>query len=152
MSETAPPEAFEQFPRRELRIRHSRRQFLRLLALEMEVAQGQAADGAAYKLSRLGTLADEQLALVRPGLAPGVSIAARDGVVYGRLAESNETRALFSDHWLTAATLRDMDGRNALAEVASGLAARTGWPRPVAFAFARGLFLHLVEQCVCVPQ
>jgi hypothetical protein len=152
MPDSPPPETFEQFPRRELRIQHSRRQFISLLALEMQVAEGRAAAGAAYKLSKLGTLADEHLAQVRPRIIPGTIVTVRDGVVYGQPPELAEARPLFTNHRATVAAFNEMNGRKSLAEVADGLAALTGWPRPVAFAYTRGLFLHLVEKCVCAPQ
>jgi hypothetical protein len=151
MNEPSTPEAFELFPRRALHLAHSRRQFLNLLRLELAIAEGRAVNGSAYKLPQLGLLADEQLAGVRPVIVAEAGITVGDGVIYGRLPDRAGVRPLFALHTMTALAFNGMNGRNTLGEIAADLALAAGWPPPRAFAFARGLFLHLVEQRVAMP-
>jgi hypothetical protein len=44
------------------------------------------------------------------------------------------------------------DGRTPLREIAEGVRAVSGWEPERAFAYVRGVFLHLVTLGVCVPK
>lgn len=151
MSDTPAPEPFELFPRRRLRFDTTRRQFFDQLRLEVAVAEGLQNDGAAYNLSRLGLLPDEQLAWLRPRVLPGARISVEGDMVYGCPPGGPASRPLFTVHPATTTAFNGMDGGHTLAEIAARLAAHTGWEQPQAFAFARGLFLYLVEQRVGAP-
>jgi hypothetical protein len=105
----------------------------------------------AFRLSELGTMADDELSELTPEILPGCEISVRDGVVWGRPPGSGAPVALLETTAAGLCAFNAMDGRTTLAEIVLAVSAETGWARLQAFAFARGLFLHLVRLRVCIP-
>jgi len=105
----------------------------------------------AFRLSELGTMPDDELLELTPAIVPGCEISVRGGTVWGRAPGSGSPTALLETTSAGLCVFNAMNGRTTLAEIVLAVAAETGWPRPRAFAFARGLFLHLVSLRVCVP-
>jgi hypothetical protein len=123
---------FAAFPRRPLTLRWHRRQMLTSLATELRVRSQRRDGGNDMKIADLGTLPDEILELMTPILAPHYA-AEQFGPAF-------------------SAVIERMDGRSTLREIAGRLAAETGWNADHAFAFTRGVFLHLVSEGNCLPR
>lgn len=102
------------------------------LSTELRVRSERRTGGNDMKIADLGTLPDEILELMTPILAPHYA-GERFGSEFGEV-------------------VRAMDGRSTLRDIAARLAAGTGWDACLAFAFARGVFLHLVSAGHCLPR
>lgn len=147
-----PDEAFDTFPRRDLSIKIGRRQALLTVATELEAREGHRGGKPAFKLSALGHLADELLALVSPVPMPGCEIAEKDGFVWACFEESHEPLLLFSSASPARSVVHRFDGRSMLEVIARHVAAEMNWDEARGFAYVRGVFLHLTELGVCVPH
>lgn len=143
---------FEHFPRRDLSFKMSRRGLWQTAVLEMEVYEGQAQGGAGYKLANLGSLPDAAIAQIIPLVLPNCRITVADEVVYGQLPGTAHTITLFPCELATLCAFNQMNGRIPLDEIGRYVAAEMEWLPERAFAFVRGVFLHLVQVRVCVPQ
>ena len=152
MSTPAQDEDFENFPRRDLVFGSSRRRLLTGLAINLRVAEGEAEGGVGYKLAHLGSMADDELAAVVPVVRPDCRITIGDGCVLAALPDKATPVRLFAWEPLPLAAFNKMNGRTPLGRVAATLAEELGWPPERGFAYARGLFLHLVQRRVCVYQ
>lgn len=147
----ATPEGFEQTVYEPLTFPRSRRELLPA-ALEWLHARSEAsAERPAFRLSELGTMADQELSELTPAIVPGCEISVRDGIVWGRPPGSAAPAALLETTAAGLCAFNAMDGRTPLAEIVLAVAAETGWARDRAFAFTRGLFLHLVRLRVGIP-
>ena len=134
-------------------MRIDRRDALAMLPREIGIREAQTRGGAALKLSTLGALGDESIACVAPAVAKAWTFVAHDDFLYAQ--EEHATRAnvkLFPVALPAAALVRAFDGRTKLGTLASDLAARTGWDAARALAYARGVFLHLVQYGICLPN
>lgn len=147
-----PDDAFETFPRRDLSIKIGRRQALLTVATELKVREGHGRGKPAFRLSALGKLADEMLALVSPVPVPGCEIAEKDGLVWAYLEESHEPLMLFPSASPARSVVRRFDGRTMLEVIARHFAAEMDWDQARGFAYVRGVFLHLTELGVCLPN
>lgn len=143
---------FVNFPRRDLSFKFSRRGLLQTAALEYEVMTGKARGGTEYKLSQLGSLANEHLAQLQPRIISGSRITSHDGAVWGQPPESAQPKRLFFMELATLYAFNLMNGRNTLQAITLSLAEHMAWTPEQAFAFVRGLFLHLVQLRICLPQ
>lgn len=143
-------ETFENFPRRDLVFSSGRRRLLTGLAINWQVAQGEAAGGIGYKLARLGSLPDEELAAIVPMVRPDCRITAGDDCVWATLPELATPIRLFA--WAAAplAAFNKMNGETPLGRIGADLAQELSWRPERSFAYARGLFLHLTRLRVCV--
>jgi hypothetical protein len=144
-------EAFEQFPRKRLTLKLDRRQMLSLFTTELRVASDVACGNVAMKLPDLGTVPDEVIELLKPRRNPECRIVEEDGVICGYCAGERRV-ALFSSDAPARSVLKDFDGQVPLWKAGTNLAEATGWDSARAFAYVRGVFLHLVTLGVCFPQ
>lgn len=150
ISTSAQDETFENFPHRALTFGSRRRQLLAGLAVNLRVAHGEAEGGIGYKLSHLGSMADHELAAVIPVVRPDCRISMGDGCVLAALPDETETVQLFALDPAPLAAFNKMNGETPLGRIGQALADELGWPPGRGFAYARGLYLHLVQLQVCV--
>ncbi len=143
---------FVGYPRRDLMFKLSRRGLLQTITQEYKVAEGKAQGGKEYKLSQLGSLPDAQLANLIPHIISGCRITSDDDSVWGQLQDNSQPKRLFSIEPATLFAFNLMNGRYTLHNISLCLAEEMEWPQEQAFAFVRGLFLHLVQLRFCVPQ
>lgn len=144
--------AFEMYPRRDLAVKIDRRQMFRTFATASEVREGQRRGGNAFTLSSLGSLADELLGLLVPATIPGCRIAEDSGLVWAHLPGADRPVALFPIDSPARTILHRFDGRSMVEVIARDLAADQEWSEAKAFAYTRGLFLHLTVLGVCLPR
>ena len=140
------------FPRRDLTFKFSRRGLLQTLSMEYQVVEGKARGGKEYRLPQLGSLPNSQLTQLIPHIISGSQIISRDGFLWGQLPDSSQPKQLFLIEPATLFAFNLMNGRHTLHNISVSLAAEMQWTQEQAFAFARGLFLHLVQLWFCVPQ
>lgn len=145
-------DGFEQFPRARLQVAWARRDALLSLWREFKVAAEKREGHVAFQLPALGTLPDEMLALIRPALAAGCRIEESEGLMWGRRALATKPIRLFPTSSPAMRVLDHVDGDSLLGDVARQLGAETGWPPELAFAYTRGVFLHLVAVGICRPK
>lgn len=126
-------EAFESFPRRRLAFKWGRRQVLSLLSTELHVRADRVRGGSAFKLPDLGCLPDELLELMTPVI----------------VADCTRTVSPTSP---ATRVLTYFDGETPLHAIARSVAEEFGWPASRAFAYVRGVFLHVVTEGICVPK
>ena len=143
---------FQEFPRRDLMFKLSRRQLLQTISLEYKVGEGKAQGGKEYKLSQLGSLSNAQLTNLIPHIISGCQIISHENSVWGQLPDSSQPKRLFLSEPATLFAFNLINGRHNLHDISICLAEEMQWPQEQAFAFARGLFLHLVQLRFCVPQ
>jgi len=143
-------EIFENFPRGPLVFGSSRRQLLTGLVINYRVAEGEAEGGAGYRLAHLGSMSDETLADVVPLVRPDCRISLGDDCVLAALPGRAEPVRLFA--WAPAplAAFNIMNGETPLGDIGEALAEELGWSPERGFAYARGLYLHLVQLRVCL--
>lgn len=142
--------AFEDFPRKELRFVLSRRQLFTDLIMQALVMVGEADGGVGFRLSQLGSLPDEELAHFVPSMRQDCAIWSTDDAIWGKLPDDPQSIWLFPRQPATLCAFNAMNGRTALGAIGRKLAQEMDWPSSRGFAFARGLFLHLVQLRVCV--
>jgi hypothetical protein len=147
----AATEPFEAFPREPLALRWRRRHLLSLLTDEARILLDPQRRGSACRLADLGTLPDEALELLKPGLAPACRLRREGDAVWADPGLGGPIR-LFATTSPASGLLDRFDGRNRLGEIVAALADERGWPRERALAYARGVFLHLVSLGVCLPS
>ena len=152
MSERKPDQVFENFPRRDLSFTHNRRQFLRSFVTEVEVSLGRERGGEGYSLAKIGSMPDETLSQLMPDIVPDCKISVAGGSVWGQLPDDKRPRALFVMEPEALFAFNLMDGQTTLGEIGRRLALELGWPAERAFAYSRGLFLHLILARVCAPR
>lgn len=146
------PYAFHTFPRGDLQVPIGRRQALLTLVTESKVRDGQSRGGNAFKLSALGSLADELLGLMTPAPMPGCRVTEEKGLVWAHLSGQEQPVELFPAGSPARSVFDRFDGRTRLEVVAHDLAAEQDWEAEKGFAYVRGLFLHLITLGVCVPH
>jgi len=131
----------------------TRRGFLPVLLREAIVTLGMLRGGEGCRLSELESLPDEQLASIKPIMNPAFEIGVEDEHVLARYRETGATVNLFAVDETAALTAFNLfDGRHTLDEAGARLADQMDWDKGAGFAYARDLFLELVENLVCVPK
>jgi len=95
---------------------------------------------------------DEQLAEIKPILNPQYEILVEQNYICCRLDGTSKTRQLFRMTRENLATFNQFTGKRTLAEIGAQLARQMGWEESDGFAYARNLFLALVDRLVCVPR
>jgi len=152
MSKSLTNYTFEEFPRSSLKFKFNRRQFFSTLAGEVQVHKGQTQGGSAYKLPQLGSLPDEQLACYIPMVVPDCTISVKEGFVWGQPPALGQMVKLFPTEPPALLAFNRFNGLTPLGAVGHRLAQEMGWERERGFAYARGLFLHLITLGVCLPK
>jgi hypothetical protein len=131
----------------------TRRGFLPVLLREAIVTLGMLRGGEGCRLSDLESLPDEQLASIKPIINPAFEISVEAEQVLARYKETGTTVPLFAvDETATLTTFNLFDGRHTLDEAGARLAEEMDWAGDAGFAYAKELFLWLVENLVCVPK
>ncbi|MBN1933370.1 MAG: hypothetical protein JW934_01830 [Anaerolineae bacterium] len=138
--------------RRGLAFTCSRRDFWPALLDEFRVFYGSVKGGRGGQLSQLRDLPDDQLAQVRPTLNPDYEIFVDQDFVCCRVRETGATRKLFQMKRESLAAFNQFTGRHTLTEIGAQLAQQMEWDEAAGFAYARDLFLALVDRLVCVPR
>ncbi len=145
-------EAFDRFPRGRLSLKWDRRQVLTAFVTELRVMADERRGGSAYRLSDLGTLPDDIVELLTPTLAPLCTFVERHGFVCGYPRFGKRPVRLFSVASPAKPAFACFDGRTPLGAIARRLQNELGWESARAFAYVRGLFLHLVTLGFCLPK
>ena len=152
MAEKRASPDFDSFPQRELVFPLSRRELFSFLRTEFEVNEGETEGVPGYRLADLGSAPHEYLAHVIPLLVPGAVISVHDDWVWGQPAAAAKPIPLFPVQDNTTTTFNLMNGAHDLGSISLQLATQMAWPQERAFAFVRGLFLHLVHVRICAPR
>lgn len=145
-------EARNKSSRRGLAFTCSRRDFWPALLQELRVIYGSVKGGQGGQLSQLRELPDDQLARIRPILNPEYEIFVDQDYICCRARETEIARKLFQMKRESLATFNQFTGQHNLAEIGARLAKQMGWDEARGFAYARDLFLDLVDRLVCVPR
>jgi hypothetical protein len=131
----------------------SRRQFLPTLLQEALVTLGLLRGGQGARLSDLGDLPDDRLAVLRPVVNPGCEIMVEEDQVWARHTKAGIVVRLFAVKEADKlAAFNHFDGEHTLGEAGACLAEEMGCSEAEGFALARDLFLALVRQLVCLPK
>lgn len=152
MADQVQRDLFEQFPRRDLSFRLSRRELFGLFTNELRVNQEEAEGIPGFSLARLGNAPDAYLAQIIPVVVPDCRISVADGWVWGQLAGAAKPERLFQAETAVTCAFNQFNGRHDLGEASYNLAHEMGWDDTEAFALVRGLFLHLVQRRICRPR
>ena len=139
-------------PNRGLSLRCSRRELWPALLQELRVLYGSVKGGQGGQLAGLHTLPDGQLAAIRPIVNPDYEIYADEDYICCRLRETTKTRRLFKMEKEALMTFNQFNGQHNLREIGERLAREMGWDEREGFAYARYLFLALVDRLVCIPR
>jgi hypothetical protein len=143
----------ERDPTQDLSFPVSRRRFLPLLLKEAVVTLGMFQGKQALRLSDLGKLPDEELALIVPMVNPACEILVEGGEVLARWRESDTVARLFAlDDAESLFAFNQFNGRHNLGDIGLRLASEMGWEEEAGWEPARALFLKLVSMLVCVPK
>jgi hypothetical protein len=131
----------------------TRRGFLPVLVREAIVTLGMLRGGEGCRLSELESLPDGQLASIKPIINPAFEIGVDAEHVLARYKKTGATVSLFAVDETAALTAFNLfDGRHTLDEAGARVADQMDWDKGVGFAYARNLFLQLVENLVCIPK
>jgi len=130
----------------------SRRNFWPALLQEARVIYGSVRGGQGGQLAQLRNLSDEQLARVRPMVNPDYEIFVDQDFVCCRARETERTRKLFRMTREALATFNKFTGQRDLAEIGAQLGQQMEWEEEKGLAYAKDLFLDLVDRLVCIPR
>ena len=150
--ETVLTYAFDQFPRCDLSLKLDRRQVLFGVATQFRVRQERSRGKATYRLSELGSLTDEQVAPIAPMMVPGLALLEHQRFLWADHPSPKRRVRLFPLESPARLAFDRFDGQTLIDTIAGDLAVATGGDKPHAFAYVRGLFLHLVTLGICVPR
>lgn len=143
---------FDKFPRHELAFPIRRRDLLPALARELIVLSQATKGRLAFRLSELGSLPDEQLAVIVPVLNPAFEVYVEHDHLWARDEQTGSRFEEFPVVNENTLTFSMFDGTRNLGEIGKRVALEMGWDEAKGFAHARGLFLSLASHLVCVPQ
>ena len=87
--------AFDTFPRGDLSLRIGRRQVLLTAVTESKVRDTHNSGGNTFRLSALGSMPDELLALITPRPVAGCELGEKEGFFVARLPGTNRPVRLF---------------------------------------------------------
>lgn len=138
--------------RREIPFTFTRRQFWRALLQQVVVTRGVTQGKPEGRLSELGSLPDDRLALVRPIMNPSYEIFVDQDHVWCKHTQSGNTIKLFPIEQENLAVFNLFNGEHTLDEIARLVSQEMGWDQTQSFTHARNMFLLLVSHLVCVPQ
>ena len=131
----------------------SRRRFLPALVQEALVTMGMLRGGQGGRLSELGDLPGEQLALVRPVLNPDCEILVEENWLCGRLRGAKTSRRLFSMEEREKLVVFNLfSGQLSLGDIGQRLAEEMDWADARGIAHAKSLFLSLARHGICTPK
>jgi hypothetical protein len=151
MDKELPIHPLENFPRQELFLGISRRQFFQTLAVEVELFSRRSEGASGTRISSLGCMADEELYEMIPRMISDGQFTILGQQLWGRPMGGRRQVALFDLDELSTFTFNQMNGVNSLSRVAATLVEHSALPYERAFAYTRGLFLTLVQRGVCLP-
>jgi hypothetical protein len=128
-----------------------RRAFFRWLARESATKLDEMRGRPQMRLNELRALPIAELAVLEPGVLPGIQILPEATRVLARLPGRPEPVPLFTTEPMLLAIFNRFNGLMTIAEVAEAVCIEMGEPAEKAFGHTRGLFLHLAELGVCAP-
>ncbi len=134
-----------------LRFRFTRRQLLSEAVTWLQVTAEATPERPARRLGDLRTMADAELASIRPRIVPGCAITVDDGWVLAHPAGTGEPIPLTATSGPSLTVFNAINGMTTIAQIARRVATETGWADAEAFAFCRNTILHLVGLRVCIP-
>jgi hypothetical protein len=140
------------YPRRDLPLTCSRRQFWRVLLQEGFIILGSLKGGQGCRLSELGSLPDDQLAQVRPIVNPDHETFVDQGHIWSKCKKTETALKLFRAEKDNLVAFNLFDGKHTLGEIGKRLSQEMDWDEARGFAHVRDLFLSLVSRLVCVPR
>lgn len=129
----------------------TRRSFLKACCDDLLATIQELQGRPQLKLSTLALLPDEALASLMPVMLHDVVITDSEGQIRAQSPRHATPVMLSATDPVSLLIFNSFNGRMSLAEIAARVQAETGWEAASAFQQARHLFLHLVEQQVCVP-
>lgn len=133
--------------------RCSRRAFFPALLREATVTLGMLRGWQGGRLSELGSLPDQKLALLKPIVNPDYEIVVEEDCVWGRYRSTGATIRLFDlEERASLLAFNMIDGKHSLGQIGRHLALEMGWAEARGFAYARDLFLFAASRLVCVPK
>lgn len=131
----------------------SRREFLPSLLKETVVTLGMLRGGRGGRLAELGSLPDDELALIKPIVNPAFEIYVENDWIWSRYKETGAAIQLFSvEERASLVTFNLFNGIHNLDQIGRLLSEELGWDEAEGFAYARELFLSLVSHLVCIPK
>ena len=142
---------FENFPRRALALAPTRRELLAAVASELNAYSGRVDGRSSFRLVDLGLLPDDLLGELAPGLDRSIRTWEQEDGIWAQPGWAVDALTLIPAEKPAQSVFRRMDGRQTLADIAANLAVELDWPQARAFAYVRGVFLHLVTCRVCAP-
>jgi hypothetical protein len=151
MDNSIPVHPFEEFPRSDLDIGITRREFLSVMAAELRQFSRQDYGAVAIRIQKFGSLTDDQLSGIIPRILPEAHVHLQEGAVWAKPPNSTRPVRLFPVEPLVNFTFNHFNGKKSLEEIAEALTERSDLPFERAFRFTRGLFLTLVKAGVCLP-
>jgi hypothetical protein len=146
------PHDLEHFPRQELTMGLTRRQFFSTLLIESRLRLNRAQGANAISLSSLGKMPDEALEEMIPGIPLDCKIFVKDQGVWAQPSDRRGATRLFPIHPINSFIFNQMNGKNTLHQIADQLCERFTLSEERAFAITRGVFLVMVQAGACFPQ
>jgi hypothetical protein len=104
------------------------------------------------RIEELGSLADDQLAKVRPIIKADCEILVNEGHVCYRRGKTGATVQLFPNEGVKRRAIDFFDGEHSIGQIGDALAQEMDIEQARGFACVRETFLSLVSHLVCVPR
>lgn len=130
----------------------NRRDLLRVLLREAHAVAGELSGRPHLRLSQIATLADGQIAKIRPRILSGVSIIAVGGWLHAADRERPGGVRLFESTSETDFVVAAFTGEKSIEQLSDEYTARFGGSREAAFRHIKECVLELVRVGVCVPS
>jgi hypothetical protein len=143
----------QEYRRSEAPLSCSRRAFFPALLREATVTLGMLRGGQGGRLSELGNLPEQKLALLKPIVNPAYEILVEEDSVWGRYKSTGATIKLFDlEERESLLAFNMFDGKHNLGQIGRQLAQEMGWPEAAGFVYAKDLFIFAAGYLICVPK
>lgn len=130
----------------------SRRRFFKLLIGETIAFIDELCGRPQFRLVDLTKLSDTALAQIMPMVRPGVKIVVTEQHIGIRRHSGAEMTVLFNSEPANLFVFNRFNGLTTLGHIGEELDVTMSWNEKHGFAYAKRLFLQLVQVGVCVPS